>query len=323
MAEKLSIVIASYKGEKYIEALLESLFAQTVKAEEILISDDSPDDATREIIERIALSSPIPIIYSRNEVPLGAAGNFAHILGEAHGDIIFICDQDDIWLPEKMELLLKELEAHPETDVVFCNSKVVDGNLKDLGYSTKDVVHFSEEDSGSLNAGNMESLFHTPMLYGHNIALRKRFLHYMLPMPKLDSYDLYIALLSGGLGCVRCVYKDLTLHRRHGDNQSMQERPGGVITRFRQLLRKKKKKDTEILDSFTHAEAALKRLEKEEEKCPPQNMILLRKHVAYYKARLFLHTRSRFLRPFYMLKIGRAYFESGNSFRSMIRDLLF
>lgn len=321
MEEKLSIVIAAYKGEKYIIPLLESLFAQTVKVDEILVSDDSPDDATKEIIEKVASSSPIPIFYSRNEAPLGAAGNFAHVIGKAAGDIIFICDQDDIWLPEKVELLLQELKDHPQTDVVFCNSKVVDGDLRDLGYSTRDVVHFFEEDSFALNAGNMESLFHTPMLYGHNIALRKRFLHYMLPMPELDSYDLYIALLAGGLGCVRCVYKDLTLHRRHGENQSMQERPGGVLTRFRQL--KNKKKDTEILDSFTHGNAALERLEREEEKCPPKNMRLLRKHVAYYKARLLLHKKSRLIRPFYMLKIGRAYFESGNSFRSMIRDLLF
>ena len=319
---KISIVIAAYRGEKYIGPLLESLFAQSVKADEILISDDSADDATKEEIGKYLTASPIPIFYSRNEHVLGAAGNFAHILGKARGEVIFICDQDDVWLPEKMELLLQELDQHPEMDVVFCNSRVVDGSLNDLGYSTRDVVNFTPEDAEKLNSGNMRPLFHTPMLYGHNIALRKRFLHYMLPMPELPSYDLYIALLAGALGCVRCVYKDLTLHRRHGENQSMQDRPGGVFTRFRQL-KSKKKKDTEILDSFTHAQAALERLEKEKEKCSGENFALLQKHVAYYKARLELHRKSRFLRPFYMFRIGKAYFESGNSCRSIIRDLLF
>lgn len=322
---KVSIVIAAYCGEKYILRQLESLFRQSRKPNEIILCDDSPDDALALLVKKAAEYSPCPIRYFKNEKQLGPTQNFAKGMALASGDFIFLCDQDDVWKENKVERLLAELMEHKECDVVFCNSSMVDFQLSPLGYGTADTVNFTPEKAKELNNGKgLLHLLRTPMLYGHNIAFRRAFLDILLPIPPLDSYDLFIAELCAGRGKMRCVYDSLTLHCRHGNNQSTQERPSGFTGRLKALFAKHRKGvDSELYDSFIHAEKAWERLmEKVPEECPPENLAMLKNSAAYYRSRLSLHAKSRFLRPFYLFTV-KGYFAYGYGLRSIFRDLIF
>ena len=326
---KISAAIAAYCGEKYILRQLESLFRQTEKIHEIIICDDSPSDTLYKLVSSIIPEAPCTIKIYRNETPLGPTQNFAKAISLCTGDLIFLCDQDDVWKEDKVQKLAAILKNDPHADVVFCNSSVVDENLVPLGYSTTDIVKFSAENAVDLNNGKgILHLLRTPMLYGHNIAMKRSFLPLLLPIPgELTSHDLFIAELCAGSGRLRCVYEDLTLHCRHGENQSIQKKPGGIFKRLFALLSKKHDgKDTEIYDSFTHADAAYERLktfsEKEDFFCPEENMLLLKKSVEYYRTRLALTAKPRFLRPLFLFTV-RGYFTMGYGLRSIIRDLLF
>jgi len=108
-----SVAIAAYKGEKYISEQLESLFTQSRLPDEIVICDDSPDKATEELVKNLMNSSPCKIYYHHNDSTLGVNDNFSKAISLCSGDIIFLCDQDDFWLPEKIKHML---------DVLYNNS---------------------------------------------------------------------------------------------------------------------------------------------------------------------------------------------------------
>ena len=118
----ISVVLASYNGAEYIREQLDSLLAQTLQPDEIIVSDDGSTDATWDIV--MGYKSRFPILFHvyRNETRLGPHANFKHAFHYAHGDLIAPCDQDDIWLPEKLE---KSVNALGEGySFVFCQEVI-------------------------------------------------------------------------------------------------------------------------------------------------------------------------------------------------------
>ena len=272
-----------------------------------------------------AKTAPCTIKFFKNERQLGSTQNFAKGLALASSDIIFLCDQDDVWKENKVERLTAALEEHKECDVVFCNSVMVDYMLDPLGYSTTDIVGFTPEKARDINTGKgLIHLLRTPMLYGHNIAFRRSFLKILLPIPELDAHDLFIAELCAGRGRLFCLYENLTLHCRHDKNHSIQNCPSGLLGRVKSLFSKRRKGlDKELKDSFLYAQKAWERLMTlPAGECPEENMKMLKMSADYYKARLSLTSKARFLRPFFLWSV-KGYFSCGYGLRSIFRDLIF
>lgn len=111
---KASVAMATYNGERYIEEQLESIVNQTILPYEIVISDDGSQDQTIVVIERIIQKyQELPIIFNvlRNEKEHGIVANFENALLNTSGDVVFICDQDDIWFENKIERVLNIMNA--------------------------------------------------------------------------------------------------------------------------------------------------------------------------------------------------------------------
>ena len=117
---KVSVVMALYNGEKYLGEQLQSILEQTVRPDEVVLSDDGSSDGTvglaREFIARHGLSGSWRL--SENPKNLGYAENFHRAAGNASGDVLFFADQDDLWLPDKLEKMLAVLAAHPDCAVL-------------------------------------------------------------------------------------------------------------------------------------------------------------------------------------------------------------
>lgn len=129
---KIPAAIAAYCGGKYILRQLESLFRQTVKIHEIIICDDSPTDTMYNIVSAIIPEAPCTIKIYRNEKTLGPTQNFAKAISCCTGDLIFLCDQDDVWKEDKVQKLAEVLENDPQADAVFCNRCIVNMDLAPL-----------------------------------------------------------------------------------------------------------------------------------------------------------------------------------------------
>ena len=111
---KVSIAIATYNGATFLREQLDSLYNQTVQPDEIFVSDDCSNDGTVEILEEYHRTKGLK--YTVNEHNLGFNKNFENALKNTTGEFIMICDQDDIWMPEKVEVLLKAIKKHDCTN---------------------------------------------------------------------------------------------------------------------------------------------------------------------------------------------------------------
>ena len=132
---KISVVIASYNGGQFIHEQLVSIAAQSVPPHEIIICDDCSTDATSSIVAEFSAQNPdISVIFSVNPSPLGIDKNFEHAISLASGDIIFLCDQDDVWLPDRIKVMSAPFANSSASQIAtFCDSRIVDEQLSDLG----------------------------------------------------------------------------------------------------------------------------------------------------------------------------------------------
>ena len=123
---KISVCLATYNGEKFLKEQLDSILNQLESDDELIISDDGSKDKTLEII-RAYKDQRIRIFRNMNKH--GVVFNFENAIQKSSGNIILLCDQDDVWFPNKVKVLTKELE---EFDFVVHNALLVDENGKSL-----------------------------------------------------------------------------------------------------------------------------------------------------------------------------------------------
>lgn len=125
---KVSVVMTSYNGEKYIYEQMLSIYEQTMMPNEVIISDDCSQDKTVEIIENFIKDHNLKnwklIINSRNK---GWMQNFIEVLAKAQGNYIFFSDQDDIWYKNKIETMVTVMENHPKIHCLVGNVTYIDG----------------------------------------------------------------------------------------------------------------------------------------------------------------------------------------------------
>lgn len=127
----ISVAMASYNGEKYIVKQLDSIFNQTQKIDELIIVDDVSTDNTVKIVKDYMECHPdYNIRFYENEVNQGYKKNFRNALSYCEGDSIFLCDQDDLWLPEKVETMLKIMKENPQIKVLASSFEFIDQDDK-------------------------------------------------------------------------------------------------------------------------------------------------------------------------------------------------
>ena len=216
---KISVALAAYRGEKFIGAQLRSLAAQTRLPDEVVVTDDSPDEATRREAERF--SGDLPLRYIANPVRLGVTGNFNAALAQTTGDAVFLCDQDDVWHPEKIETMCGFLDA--QCAAVFCDSDVTDENGVLQGFT-----HLESRGYGALRncpfgfwPDQLAACCRRVPAAGHDMAFSRKLLERVLPLPELpDCHDTYLGVAAAALGAWRIVPRSLGIFRRHGASAS-------------------------------------------------------------------------------------------------------
>lgn len=204
----VSVCLATYNGEKYIIDQLNSIRNQLSEMDEIIVSDDKSSDSTLEVIRELN-DSRIKIYI--NEGESGYTRNFENALNKASGDYIFLSDQDDIWQDGKVTKTLEELQS---SDLVICDAKIVDDNLKVLNDSN---FSFRNTKTGFINT------FIKIRYLGCCMAFKKNLLKAALPFPKYQKllpHDSWISIIGEGLFNVSLLKDPLVLYRRHSFNAS-------------------------------------------------------------------------------------------------------
>lgn len=131
MKKKVSVIIATFNGEKFILEQLQSIHRQSYKVEEVLVCDDGSIDKTGEIVSSFIKQNKLDNWkLIKNKTSLGVTKNFLYGGKKSEGDIIFFSDQDDIWHKDKVEKMLVTLDEHSDLEVLTCRYLLIDGNGK-------------------------------------------------------------------------------------------------------------------------------------------------------------------------------------------------
>jgi len=205
---KISVCMATYNGEKYIKEQLVSILSQLKDKDEVIVSDDNSSDGTLAVVK--AFNDERIQIYL-NTKENGYTRNFENALEKSTGEIIFLADQDDVWLEHKVKVTLKSLEKN---NFVVSNCKIVDAELN--------VLNASHFELRSVKAGFVHNLLLTRYV-GACMAFKREVLEKSLPFPlnaKLSAHDYWICLVSELYFEVGLIAEPLILYRRHGDNAS-------------------------------------------------------------------------------------------------------
>lgn len=202
----ISVCVATYNGQAFIEEQLISVLNQLTAFDEVIVSDDGSDDNTIKIVQAIK-DSRIKILNPSSKV--GIVKNFERALSNACGDYIFLCDQDDIWLPNKVE---KCILALSDSLLVVSDCKIVDKESNELHPS-----FFKLRRSGK---GVIKNLYKNSYL-GCCMAFRKELLYQALPIPaSAPMHDMWLGLIANCTGKVMFLSEPLMLYRRHDNNAS-------------------------------------------------------------------------------------------------------
>ena len=211
---KISFILCTYNGEAYLREQIDSLLAQTYPFYELIVQDDCSTDSTGHIVHTYEQQYPDRNIhFYANPRRLGFNRNFLTALQRAGGDYIACCDQDDIWLPDKLETLMREIGDSP---LIFHNSYVMDGSPKPrLLYATPLPTSFP----------TLCAILY-PRAYGHQMLFRQEVRGGLKPFEGYDvSYDYLLFTLAGGMGRVRYLHTPLVYWRRHEEAATYNAHP--------------------------------------------------------------------------------------------------
>ncbi len=203
----VSIVLATFNGEKYLSQQLDSIFQQSYNNIELIAVDDASFDNTLNILHAYRLKHSNMKVFS-NQTNLGFIKNFEKACSLAQGDFISPCDQDDVWHVDKIKLMIEAIEDYP---LIYCDSFICDENLRQTGKKISDIVNCK-----NWNSCLQYSVF--ARIYGHTLLFTRRLFEKIIPFTEVVPHDWWIAynaILNGG---IKFLNQPMIFYRQHKEN---------------------------------------------------------------------------------------------------------
>ena len=203
---KVSVAMATYNGEKYLEQQIDSILSQLNNEDELIISDDHSSDRTLSIIETYMNTDPRVKLFMNDES--GVTSNFENAIKRTQNDIIFLSDQDDIWKPEKVSTVKSYYEKNPHIQMIMSDITVVDNEL------TPTIESFYAF-RGS-RSGVIKNIIKNSYI-GCAMSFRKELKAQILPIPRnVPMHDMWIGLVADLNKAALLIPEKLIYYRRHG-----------------------------------------------------------------------------------------------------------
>ena len=318
----LSIAMCTYNGAKYLQKQLDSIAAQSRLPDELIVCDDGSNDNTLDILANFKHKSSFPVKIYKNKIRLGPTKNFEKAINLCKGNIIFLCDQDDVWQNEKLETMEKIFLNNPDMGYAFTDALVVDKNLNSLGYTMWERIGFTRFQRMLFKNGHqLEILLKHNVVTGATMAFRAELKKLILPIPNQWIHDAWIASLSSAMGKSGVfIEKPLIKYRQH---------PNQVIggKKIELNLYEQIEKALNIKDSYYGYKKLdyiqlFDRLNKISH-IDKKSIALVKSKVKHLKSREFLYKSPLSKRVFILLAeilTGR-YYKYSNGWKSMLKDL--
>lgn len=215
----VSIAMATYNGAAFLREQLESLAKQTILPVELIITDDNSTDDTQTIVEAFASCSPFPVQFTKNAERLGYRGNFMKAANLCKADYIAFCDQDDVWLPEKLEKCLAAFTT-PNVLLAYHNATIVDVALRPTGQTMSasaapQAINPQQTIEPWQFGWGLTIVFHRSLLAHNKLWEKSSDFH---KPDEREAHDQWVFFLASNLGSIVYISDPLLLYRQHGKN---------------------------------------------------------------------------------------------------------
>lgn len=228
MALSTSIAMCTYNGACYLSQQLQSFLDQNVLPNELIVCDDASRDNTVQILETFAQKAPFPVRIVQNPRNLGYVRNFEQAVSLCTQEVILMCDQDDVWLPHKIQTLLQVFEQESEVGLVMHDFERIDA-IGSPYLELNERYGVERIDSSQLEKNvrsNSIMVFMRPYpraWYGCMMAFRSQYLSLLLPIYPGKGHDDWILKLLAPITEVRFVSQVLMKYRIHSRNSNSHE----------------------------------------------------------------------------------------------------
>lgn len=341
---KISVALCTYNGQTYLGEQLTSLLTQSRLPDEVVVSDDASTDATMSIVQQFADKASFAVHILVNQNNVGTSENFNRAIEACSGDVIALCDQDDVWLPQKLAIIEQAFNEHANAGYVFSDANVVGKDLAPLtttetslwqsvGFTHEDVEMFLTGDS----AWQVQRLLRRTLVTGTTMAFRSNLRPLVLPLSPAWVHDAWISLLLSIFGAVGVpISQPLVKYRQH-EAQQLGVRSGLAIhspqvsnaDKFN-IFRKMSRRDK--LEKRLEAQVAMQALwdyiisqqQRQGINISERIMLLIQSHRQHLQSRILAYESSGVQRWGIILRslISGGYHVHSNRYASIIKDTL-
>lgn len=277
MTDQVDILLATYQGALFIRQQICSIFTQTYPHVHVWIRDDGSSDNTLQLIQHINCLYPHSISTLPGQTNLGIKGNFSELMKHSTAPYVMFSDQDDVWLPNKIEYslaLMKKMEMDYGCQVpllVHTDLKVVKSNLTE--------IHPSFWSYANLNPRlvHLNRLLPQNVLTGCTMLMNRALVELAHPIPnEAIMHDWWIALVASSFGHIRHLNLPTVLYRQHGSNDT-----GAKLHSMREFIKRTwrptSKKSDCLSQTYIQAQVFLERYADHLDK---KSLALLRAYIA-------------------------------------------
>ena len=223
MSSTISVAMCTHNGARFVGEQVRSILAQSRPVSEVVVSDDASTDDTVQIIERtwetIGAEGP-PLRILRNPVSLGVTRNFEQAIMATTGELVSLSDQDDSWVPNRVELLAAEFESRPSLGLMFTDARLIDGDGRVLPTTLFAALEISPGELAEVRDGTaMGVLLRRNLVTGATVMFRRSLVDQAVPISPEWVHDEWIAVIASVVSEIDWLPSLLVDYRQHAANQ--------------------------------------------------------------------------------------------------------
>jgi glycosyltransferase involved in cell wall biosynthesis len=222
----ISVALCTHNGSTYVVEQARSILSQTRLPREIVLSDDASSDDTVALVRseldgfNAGRNETITLVVRENTTALGVTKNFEQAMSLCTSDLVALCDQDDVWVPHKLERMAGEFEARPDLTLLHANLTLVDAHLQPLGATLFSAYRVSAWELESIHSGRALDVYvRRNLVTGASTMFRRSLLEAAVPLPSAWVHDEWLGIVAAVSGRVDCLDEPLVSYRQHGANE--------------------------------------------------------------------------------------------------------
>ncbi|QNE45984.1 glycosyltransferase family 2 protein [Glaciihabitans sp. INWT7] len=227
MTGTVSVALCTRNGADFVVPQVESILRQSSLPIEVIVSDDASTDDTVHRIRAVFAGLPegsrearVRLVVIENPKPLGVTKNFEQALLACSGDLIALCDQDDLWDEGRLEKQAAEMWSHPHLTALFGDARLVDASGTSLGLGLFDALEIDADVIRQVRSGAaFDVLLRRNVATGATMMVRRELLDSAAPFPLPWVHDEWLAIIAAATASVDLMTERLVDYRQHGANQ--------------------------------------------------------------------------------------------------------